>query len=331
MLKSMLQERLRSILEATMGEFAAPLDSGRAERALKLQHRYAGIERNPSGDAVIKWHIPSQTSPGTVYECFISVKPKNMSLFAVANNVRDLRARVLALKEADVRCFCPCKDFRYSGAAYNMSHLHDGFEDGHGDAGSDIPPDVRDPERDRTICKHLAAAFKGMLTNASKIMKDARVAKFPKEAPNEVDIGPLSKRKKVKEAPAKAPDMFDRPAEQEPGRPPEVIPSAEKVISDKDAIPKMEGLNPVKIPEVKESLDALAGVLQKEGASSGDANLPDEPAEPVVPEKKDELPDEEKDGEVPEMPGLNEPEKKRDNLLYDLEDAKDDPIFSPGE
>ena len=110
MLKSLIQSRIRTFLEGTMGEFSASLDSGRADRARRLQYHYAGITRNPSGDAVIRWHVPSQSDPGTVYECFISVKPKGMSLFAVANNVRDLRSRVAALKNSDVKCFCPCKD-----------------------------------------------------------------------------------------------------------------------------------------------------------------------------------------------------------------------------
>lgn len=323
MLKSMLQSRLRTFLEGTMKEFADPLDSGRAERALKLQHHYAGIDRNSSGDAVIKWHIPSQSNPGTVYECYVSVKPKNMSLFAVANNVRDLRSRVLSLKEADVKCFCPCKDFRYSGAAYNMSHLHDGFEDGHGDAGSDIAPDVRDPERERTICKHLAAAFKGMLTNAPTIMKDAKNAKFPKAQPDNVELGPLSKKKKAEQKPGKTPDLFNKTAEQEPGKNPEVVPTEKKVIRDKNGIPKMEGLNPVKIPEVQESLDALAGAL--EGNEAGETQP--KPEESPVPEDDGE--EKVEDNNVPEMPGLNEPENKQDNLLYDLEDAVNDPIFNP--
>lgn len=323
MLKSMLQDRLRTFLEGTMKEFADPLDSGRAERALKLQHHYAGIERNPSGDAVIKWHIPSQSNPGTVYECYVSVKPKNMSLFAVANNVRDLRSRVLALKEADVKCFCPCKDFRYSGAAYNMSHLHDGFEEGHGDAGSGIAPDVRDPERERTICKHLAAAFKGMLTNASTIMKDARNTKFPKAQPDNVEVGPLIKKKKTGQKPDKAPDLFSKPVEQETEKAPDVMPVAKKVIKDENAIPKMEGLNPVKIPEVQESLDALAGVLESgEGTPEQQDN-----GEKSVPEDKDGNDTVEQGS--PEIPGLNEPDKKQDNLLYGLEDAVHDPIFNP--
>jgi len=324
MLKSMLQSRLRTFLEGTMKEFADPLDSGRAQRALKLQHHYVGIERNRTGDAVIKWHIPSQTNPGTVYECFVSVKPKNMSLFAVANNVRDLRSRVLALKEADVKCFCPCKDFRYSGAAYNMSHLHGGFEEGHGDAGSDIAPDIRDPERACTICKHLAAAFKGMLTNAATIMKDAKNAKFPKEQPDKVDIGPLSRKKKVEPETGKNPELFKKTAEPESGKTPEVIPSEKKVIRDDNAIPKMEGLNPVKIPEVQESLDALAGVI-KHGEEVPTEPSPD--ANPVS-EKNDEKSEE--NSELPEIPGLNV-KSDNDNLMYGLEDAVNDPIFNPDE
>ena len=326
MLKSMLQSRLRAFLEGTMREFTAPLDSGRLERAKKLQYHYAGIERNLSGDAVIKWHIPSQSNPGTVYECYVSIKPKGMSLFAVANNVRDLRSRVTALKEADVRCFCPCKDFRYSGAAYNMSHLHDGFEEGHGDAGSDIPPDVRDPAREHTICKHLAAAFKGMLSNAGPIMKDARAARFPKPEQEKVDLGPLSaKKKKPVEQKGETPEMFPKQAESPKGERPEVIPEEGKtVISDKDALPKMEGLNPIRIPEAQESLDALAGVIEH------GEEVPAEPSPDAnpVPEENDENPEE--NGELPEMPGLNV-KNNNDNLMYGLEDAVNDPIFNPDE
>lgn len=324
MQKSLIQARLRTFLEGTMKDFAAPLDSGRIERSRQLSYHYQGIERNPSGDAVVRWHIPSQSNPGTFYECFISVKPKGMSLFAVANNVRDLRSRVNALKDADVRCFCPCKDFRYSGAAYNMAHLNDGFEEGHGDAGSNIPPDVRDPERKHTICKHLAAAFKGMLTNAGPIMKDARNAKFEKPAPDNVEVGPLSRRKKVEQAPGKNPELFKKPVEQPSGKNPEVIPEVKNIISDKNAIPKMEGLNPIKIPEVTETLDALAGALE-----TNEAETPIQaPEESPVPEDTGE--EKEQEGEVPEMPGLNVP-KKTDNLMYDLEDAVNDPMFNPDE
>lgn len=326
MLKSMLQKRLRTFFEGTMQEFIAPLDSGRVERAKKLQHYYIGLEKNPSGDAVIKWHIPSQSNPGTMYECYVSIKPKGMSLFAIANNVRDLRSRVNAMKEADVRCFCPCKDFRYSGAAYNMSHLHDGFEEGHGDAGSDISPDVRDPGHRHTLCKHLAAAFKGILLNAGKIMKDARVARFPKPDSEHVEIGPLStKQKKPTKTTGETPDMFPKQAEPETGNCPEVIPEAgQTIISDKDALPKMEGLNPFKIPEAQESLEALVGIIEH------GEEVPTEPSPNAnpVPEENSEEPRE--DSEIPEMPGLNV-KNTNDNLMYGLEDAVNDPIFNPDE
>ena len=321
MLKSMIQSRLNAYLEGTMKEFAQGLDKGRASRAMHLQHLFTGLTRGPAGDAVLQWHVPSQSDPSTVYECYVSIQPKGMSLFAVANNVRDLRSRVLALKNADVKCFCPCKDFQYSGAAYNMKHLDDGFAEGHGNAGADIPPDVRDPNRRMRLCKHLAAVFKGVLTNAGTIMKQAKEAKFEKEEPEKVDLGPLSKQPKKETPVEETPDVISKNPETPVGETPSVIPENVNVKSDPEAIPKMEGLNPVKTPEIKESLDALAGTLEG-AAETGDNGTEQSP----VPEEEDN--DMEENGEVPEMPGLN-PTPQNDNLMYGLEDAVNDPMFNP--
>ena len=324
MLRWMMQQRLNAYLEGTMKEYAQTLDSGRATRAMKLQHLFTGITKNGNGDAVLQWHVPSQSDPNTVYECYVSIKPKGMSLFAAANNLRDLRSRVDALKNADVKCFCPCKDFRYSGAAYNMAH-DDGFEEGHGDAGTGYAPDIRDPERKNRLCKHLAAVFKGVLTNAGTIMKDARDVKFPKEEPKQVDVGPLKKRPK-KEAPTgKAPELFKKTEPEVATGKKEVIPEGEKNIKrDPNALPKMEGLNPIKTPEIQASLDALADTLGHE-ESVGDTPSPDASPIPEDNEKEGEV-----ENELPEIPGLN-PGQNNDNLMFDLEDAVNDPIFNPSD
>ena len=325
MLKWMMQQRLNAYLEGTMKEYAQGLDSGRASRANRLQHLLTGITKNGNGDAVLQWHVPSQTDPNTVYECYVSIKPKGMSLFAAANNLRDLRSRVDALKNADVKCFCPCKDFRYSGAAYNMAH-EDGFEEGHGDAGTNYAPDVRDPQRKHRLCKHLAAVFKGILTNAGTIMKDAREVKFPKDEPPRVDIGPLKKQPK-KETPANndKPDLFNKPEPEIPAGKKDVIPEGDKNIKrDENALPKMEGLNPIKTPEIQASLDALAESL---GQEEPVGEIPAQGAGPVPAETEKE---EKVENEVPEIPGLN-PGQQNDNLMFDLEDAVNDPIFNPSD
>ena len=119
--------------------------------------------------------------------------------------------------------------------------------------------------------------------------------------------------------------MFPKQAETPKGERPEVIPEEGKtIISDKDALPKMEGLNPIKIPEAQKSLDALAGVIEH------DDEVPTEPSPDAnpVPEENDEKPEE--NGELPEMPGLNV-KSNNDNLMYGLEDAVNDPIFNPDE
>jgi hypothetical protein len=63
----------------------------------------------------------------------------------------------------------------------------------------------------------------------------------------------------------------------------------------------------------------MAGVLE-----NGYGTEPQKPEESPVPEESEETAEDDK---VPEIPGLNEP--KKDNLMYDLEDAVNDPIFHP--
>ena len=86
----------------------------------------------------------------------------------------------------------------------------------------------------------------------------------------------------------------------------------------------MEGLNPIRIPEVQESLDALAGVIEH------GEEVPTEPSPDAnpVPEENDGKPEE--NDELPEMPGLNV-RTDNDNLMFGLEDAVNDPIFNPDE
>lgn len=173
-----------AIYEANMAKLAAKVDNGRKERSKSLTFRYTGITKNNIGDAVVSFSVPSQSDPSKSYDCFMAVIPKGMSLFAVAHNQRKLNERITALKNADVKCFCTCPDFNWAGMKYNMKHKYSSYEDGHQSSegvpdGSDIPPRVRDPKGKNTLCKHLMAVCKGILTNASSIMGDARKAKFP--------------------------------------------------------------------------------------------------------------------------------------------------------
>lgn len=183
-------------LEATQADLLNKMrkDDPSIAKSKGMGHTYIGINRDRNGDAVVKWNIPSQSTPGKLYDVFIGVIPKDVSLFALAQNSKgDIRTRQAILRNADVKCFCSCKWFNYGGIAYNLKHGLDSYSYDHKSSddvpdGSDIPPDVRDPERKHVLCKHLVAAFKGMSTNATRIVSDAKKAKFPAIQERKADV-----------------------------------------------------------------------------------------------------------------------------------------------
>ena len=250
------------LLEADMDWFADRADDGRAERAKKLMHFYKGLGRNRNGEAVTRWKIPSQKRDGVNYNCFIAVIPKGgNSLFAVAQGKKDVKSRSDAIRQADVKCFCSCPDFNWSGARYNMKHKLDSLEPGHRSAkgvpdGSDIAPTKRDPEGKNMVCKHLLAAFKGMKTNATVIMKDAASAKFasqptPEETTADKEFFKIEKKspKANQKANDAASDLVGEPA-------------TKPADNATDISQELIDTPPVKVEAAQEALDALAGAVK---------------------------------------------------------------------
>lgn len=221
MLTNVLKNNLIAFLEANMADISKGTDAGRAQRSRSLLHYYRGLGKDREGNAVIRWKIPSQTKENVMYDCYIAVIPAGkQSLFALAKSRRDIRSRMEAIKNADVKCFCTCPDFNWSGARYNMKHkmgsLEEGFESVPGvPDGSDIKPVVRDPQGKILVCKHLLAAFKGMKTNATSIMKDAANSRFTpndgQEKRAETATGEFFKTEKtVRNKPEKEPVEVDK-------------------------------------------------------------------------------------------------------------------------
>lgn len=221
MLTNVLKNNLIAFLEANMADISKGTDAGRAQRSRSLLHYYRGLGKDREGNAVIRWKIPSQTKENVMYDCYIAVIPAGkQSLFALAKSRRDIRSRMEAIKNADVKCFCTCPDFNWSGARYNMKHkmgsLEEGFESVPGvPDGSDIKPVVRDPQGKILVCKHLLAAFKGMKTNATSIMKDAANSHFTpndgQEKRAESATGEFFKTEKtVRNKPEKEPVEVDK-------------------------------------------------------------------------------------------------------------------------
>jgi len=274
----------RAMLENNMAYYSRKTDGGRKLRSKEITRRFTGISRNPQGQAVTEWKVPSASEPGKVYDCYISVEPKQGTLFTVAHSKGNLKTRVQLIKDADVRCFCTCPDFNWSGMKYNMKHKYGGYEDGHTSVdgvpdGSDIRPKVKDPKGRRTVCKHLLSCFSGMLTSAQIIMKAARTAKFPQEYTKEPEDVKVLNPDSDKEATAGEVNQINSGSEKD-STSGEI--KANNTGTDKKPLadyPKEdEAINvlgesaPVKLPEAQAALDALAGTLgEPEAGTAGES------------------------------------------------------------
>ena len=287
----------KAIVENNIAFYSRKADSGRKLRSKMMVRYFQGITRNPSGQAVTEWKVPSASDPEKAYRCYISIEPRQGSLFVLAHSGGRMKERMELIKTADVRCFCTCPDFNWSGMKYNMKHRYDGYEDGHTSSdgvpdGSDIRPRVRDPRGKNTVCKHLLACFNGIMLSASSIMKAAREARFPQEytkEPAKPDILNTGKKTPDKSTGDLTVLKDGKPSgkttgeikELDKGKPDATGQSGEITAVGKDKKPvvdypskddeiKVLGESaPVKIPEAQAALDALANTLGKPEETPG--------------------------------------------------------------
>lgn len=324
----------RAMLENNMAFFSKKVDSGRKLRSKEVRRYFRGISRNPKGQAVLEWDVPSSSDPSKGYHCYISVEPSQGSLFVLASAGGKVSDKMQLIKNADVRCFCTCPDFNWSGMKYNMKHRYDGYEDGYSSEngvpdGSDIRPKVRDPKGKNTVCKHLLSCFNGILLSAPTIMKTAREAKFPKEYTKEEekptvldkDNEEYSASGEIKMAnqgnPAKLTRGDIKMANSKEKKPVVDYPEED------EAITMLGESSPVKIPEAQAALDALANTL-----GEPDDQTESEPSSGEISAFNSG--DKENSGSGSEIQMFNGGEEQKFNHLTDIEDAAQLPMFNPG-
>lgn len=323
-----------AMLENNMAFFSKKADDGRKLRSKQLTRYFEGISRNPRGHAVLEWRVPSASDPEKNYQCYISVEPKRGTLFVLASAKGRIGEKIQLIKDADVRCFCTCPDFNWSGAKYNMKHRYDGYDEGHTSDegvpdGSDIRPRIKDPKGRNTVCKHLLASFNGIMLNASTIMKAARTAKFPKEYSEEEPQQTVLDHDNEQEydASGKITALNGDNAENAPSGEIKAANSEEKkpimdYPSEDEAIKILGESSPVKVPEAQEALDALANTLGEpenngEQSTDGDITAFNSDSDEKTKESGSEI-------------SMFNGDGQKFNPLTDIEDAAKLPMFNPG-
>ena len=257
--------RGKNLLEANAAFFVKKVDPVRREKGKSLQHYFVGVDRDSSGNAVIEFSVPSQRDQNKRYRCFIDIIPKGPNLFALAQTTKKLADKVNILKNADVKCFCSCPDFNWSGMKYNMKHVHDSLASGHhsdnaeDDHGEDINPKIRDPKHKNTLCKHLVAALRGVLTNAPSIMKQVREMPRDEKTTEPVvnEPNPIVGKKDSEEQSANSKDRLDK----ENG--------VEDTVKE-EAIESFDNTASIKTEETQQALDALADHIEPGSQPSED-------------------------------------------------------------
>lgn len=170
--------------EDTFNALANNVDSGRKSRASSIPAHYIGVDQAKDGQARTLWEVSSQTQGKNVrYEQVVQIHvPIEGGLFSIAKGKWNPKQFGDALAKADVKVHCTCPDFYWSGMKYNLGPGGPkkgslAPEQKSGVAGEKVPtppPDIRDPERKHTMCKHLYAVFQVFKNNAFSIMGDAR-------------------------------------------------------------------------------------------------------------------------------------------------------------
>lgn len=166
--------------EANMKDLSGPVDNLRKYRSKSLMFHYNDLTMNKdSGQAVVHFVVPSASGDKN-YDVYIEFIPKQGTLFSMAQGRMTPAKKIALLRSCDVKVFCTCPDFNWSGMKYNLKHIYDSYLSGYESiegvpsGGEDIPPKVRDPHHQNRVCKHLLAAFNAVLTNWMTIIKAAK-------------------------------------------------------------------------------------------------------------------------------------------------------------
>lgn len=250
----------KNLMEANAAFFVKKVDKSRKEKGKKLQHYFKGVDRDSNGNAVIEFSIPSQHDTSKSYRCFIDIIPNGANLFTLSKSTKKLADKINILKTADVKCFCTCPDFNWSGMKYNMKHIHGSLSENHhadnevDDHGEDINPKVRDPKHKNTLCKHLVAALSGVLTNAASIMKNVRETPL-EEKPTPPKINTKDSMVGKKSSEDTSEQIIDTQADEVKG----------------DAINSFDNSTAIKTEETQQALNALADNIEPGAEPSEDA------------------------------------------------------------
>lgn len=174
----------KAILEYNYKELTNMSDDRRKGRAKTIPAFYQNIDQGKDGHARTHWKVPSQSDSTVKYDCIVELHvPIIGGLFAIAKQKWNMKSFMDVFKKSDVKVYCSCPDFFWGGEKHNLGP-HGVYKGAlspgnvgpyrHDQAIVSKTPDVRDPNHEHVLCKHLLAVMNVFPANASDIMSQAR-------------------------------------------------------------------------------------------------------------------------------------------------------------
>ena len=247
-----LRKILKPLIEYSYVELDKMSDVGRKTRSVGLITKYLGVDQGQHGHARTFWKVSSGSKAGKHYNCVVEIHvPIQGGLFSITKGKRDLQQFYNTLAKSDIKVHCSCPDFYWGGMKYNLGpagkykgalspNQNAGYKGEPNALGNDLKPDIRDPNREHVLCKHLLAIKTNIGGNAFRLIRDLKNfdnnIKINDELTRELDDGKqiLGKNIELTEVSAQDTKDFIEPIIHapaiEPDRKEEIEDNAEEII-----------------------------------------------------------------------------------------------------
>ena len=203
--KNALLKNLMSkpLMEYTISDLKNMSDPERKGRSKSLTARFDHVAEGPDGQMWTYWNVPSQSEPGKTYQVIVEIDTPNYGgFFSLAKETMSARERADRMARSNVKVYCTCPDFYWSGSKYNLGpsgRLGRNYQSvvpgqrqnyKYDTANVTYPPNVKDPERKHVLCKHILVVSDIWGFNAPTILKQAK--NFKTAEPANASVGETS-------------------------------------------------------------------------------------------------------------------------------------------
>jgi hypothetical protein len=155
------------LYEEYISDLLKKTENKRTKKSSKLTSEYVSVKKRLDNKRIrtIEFKTKSQSNPNKVWTQKIQV-PEYKDISKLKKNI-DLTEKVeLAIKAGNVKISCNCPDFLYKGYEW-MADAGD-----YGINKQNIPPNIKNPELEGSVCKHLHSVLKNIDKFIPNIVKD---------------------------------------------------------------------------------------------------------------------------------------------------------------